>query len=136
LSKTEIVKTFLRNDIPFGASLFSVEELTPEEKEQLDNGSTLMHRPAMAAIFNSITDEVIKKGANLKPTKVTISSNTTVSNENVENPFKTGDKVLYDGKPFEVVRAYLYKGKPYCILSDKRQVAAKKLTLNNKSKSK
>lgn len=46
-----------------------------------------------------------------------------------ENPFKKDDKVLYDGKPFIVVRAYVYKGKPYCILSDKRQVAANRLTL-------
>lgn len=51
-----------------------------------------------------------------------------------ENPFKDGDSVLYDGKPFTISRAYVYKGKPYCILSDKRQVAAKKLTLNKNKK--
>jgi uncharacterized Zn finger protein len=59
-----------------------------------------------------------------KVARATVNAvNSSISN----NPYQVGDKVLYDGKPFTVARAYMYKDKPYCILSDKRQVSAGKL---------
>lgn len=63
-----------------------------------------------------------------KPTKTSSKSKTTEAVESADNPFNAGDNVLYDGKAFKVSRAYVYRGKPYCILSDKRQVSATKLT--------
>lgn len=37
------------------------------------------------------------------------------------NPFKAGQTVKYDGKKFEVRRAYVYKGLPLCIIKNKNE---------------
>lgn len=139
LNKMEVIKTYLRNDVPFGNSLFDVSELTDQEKEQLKAGSTLMHRPSMIDHYlgkpNAPKSKIMEDRAAAEGMKVVKAKLEKFIDPNVTNPFKNGDSVLYDGKPFKVMRAYVYKGKPYCILSDKRQVSANRLEIpKNKSK--
>jgi hypothetical protein len=88
---------------------------------------------------NELDDLPILSTKNLSPIKVKDIKRSDANpiarpTVEIENEFKNGDSVLYDGKPFNVVRAYVYKGKPYCILSDKRQVSALKLTINKPKK--
>lgn len=47
------------------------------------------------------------------------------------NPYKKGQTVKYDGKKFEVRRAYVYKGLPLCIIANdkgRHMVSANSLT--------
>lgn len=79
-----------------------------------------------SGIVKAIAEKIGMKVVEAKLAKLSLSE--------IENEFKNGDTVMYDGKPAIVVRAYVYKGKPYCILSDKRQVSASKLILNKPKK--
>jgi hypothetical protein len=46
------------------------------------------------------------------------------------NPFKAGQAVKYDGKKYEVRKAYVYHDRPFCIIvngKDRLQVSANSL---------
>lgn len=51
----------------------------------------------------------------------------TAPNGPVVLPFQKGDKVVYKGQIFTVIRSYDYKGVAKAILSDKRQVSQSQL---------
>ena len=48
-----------------------------------------------------------------------------------KNPYKAGQRVTYDGKKFEVKRAYMYNGRPFCIISDGKNITNKQVSANS-----
>lgn len=68
----------------------------------------------------------------MKPSKKTAkkSAKKSSSNRSAVNRYKVGQTVKYDGKKFEVKRAYVYNGLPLCIIKNKTErhmVSANKL---------
>lgn len=52
------------------------------------------------------------------------------ANRSSVNRFKVGQKVKYDGKQFEVKKAYVYHDRPFCIIGNK-SVTSKQVSANS-----
>lgn len=71
-----------------------------------------------------------KKSTEKSAKKVSAKKVATKDRKAVSNPFKVGQKVTYDGKKFEVRRAYSYNGLPLCIIANdksRHMVSANKI---------